>query len=188
MKKSFACQNNVSSLSLSCPRQREHARLCWRLRVPELCSLTNQNTAEIHCCSSVHCAHVHEKCLRVPKRWRAVCVPSLPPPSISLALPPSLSPLPPPPLPPSFPLSPNLCFCLCLCGMSCPSWQWHRTGSRWSPVRTLPVAPLWCDLGFFPNSRGNKAAANLRPLSPNERSSNAGRDEGTEGRTKGGSE
>ena len=49
--------------------------------------------------------------------------------------------------------------------MSCPSWQWHRTGSRWSPVRTLPVAPLWCDLGFVPNSRGNKAAANLRPLS-----------------------
>ena len=47
--------------------------------------------------------------------------------------------------------------------MSCPSWQWHRTGSRWSPVRTLPVAPLWCDLGFVPNSRGNKAAANLRP-------------------------
>ena len=49
--------------------------------------------------------------------------------------------------------------------MSCPSWQWHRTGSRWSPVRTLPVAPLWCDLGFVPNSRGNKAAANLRPCS-----------------------
>ena len=48
-------------------------------------------------------------------------------------------------------------------GMSCPSWQWHRTGSRWFPVRTLPVAPLWCDLGFVPNSRGNKAAANLRP-------------------------
>ena len=47
--------------------------------------------------------------------------------------------------------------------MSCPSWQWHRNGSRWSPVRTLPVAPLWCDLGFVPNSRGNKAAANLRP-------------------------
>ena len=47
--------------------------------------------------------------------------------------------------------------------MSCQSWQWHRTGSRWSPVRTLPVAPLWCDLGFVPNSRGNKAAANLRP-------------------------
>ena len=39
----------------------------------------------------------------------------------------------------------------------------RRTGSRWSPVRTRPVAPLWCDLGFFPNSRGNKAAANLRP-------------------------
>ena len=48
-------------------------------------------------------------------------------------------------------------------GMSCPSWQWHRAGSRWFPVRTLPVAPLWCDLGFVPNSRGNKAAANLRP-------------------------
>ena len=32
-------------------------------------------------------------------------------------------------------------------GMSCPSWQWHRTGYRRSPVRTLPVAPLWCDLG-----------------------------------------
>ena len=47
--------------------------------------------------------------------------------------------------------------------VSCPSWQWHRTGSRWSPVRTLPVAPLWCDLGFVPNSRGNKAAANPRP-------------------------
>ena len=47
--------------------------------------------------------------------------------------------------------------------MSCPSWRWHRTGSRWFPVRTLPVAPLWCDLGFVPNSRGNKAAANLCP-------------------------
>ena len=32
-----------------------------------------------------------------------------------------------------------------------------------SKVRTLPVAPLWCDLGFFTTSRGNKAAANLRP-------------------------
>ena len=48
--------------------------------------------------------------------------------------------------------------------MSCPSWQWHRTGNRWYPVRTLPVAPLWCDLGFVPNSRGNKAAANVRPM------------------------
>ena len=48
-------------------------------------------------------------------------------------------------------------------GMSCPSWQWHRTGSCWSPVRTLPVAPLWCDLGLVPNSRGNKAVANPRP-------------------------
>ena len=27
-------------------------------------------------------------------------------------------------------------------GMSCPSWQWHRAGYHWSPVRTLPVAPL----------------------------------------------
>ena len=38
----------------------------------------------------------------------------------------------------------------------------NRTGSRWSPVQTLPAAPLWCDLVltvFFPNSRGNKAAA-----------------------------
>ena len=41
-------------------------------------------------------------------------------------------------------------------GMSCPSWQWHRAVSSWFPVRTLPVAPLWCDLGFFPNSRGNR--------------------------------
>ena len=47
---------------------------------------------------------------------------------------------------------------------SCPSWQWHRAGSSWSPVQTLPVAPLWCDLGFFQNSSGNKAAANLSPL------------------------
>ena len=31
-------------------------------------------------------------------------------------------------------------------GMSCPSWQWHRTGYCWLPVQTLPVAPLWCDL------------------------------------------
>ena len=35
--------------------------------------------------------------------------------------------------------------------------------TSWSPVRTLPVAPLWCDLGFVPNGRGNKAAANLCP-------------------------
>ena len=52
---------------------------------------------------------------------------------------------------------------ICLLGMSCPSWQWHRTGSSWFPVRTLPVALLWCDLGLVPNSRGNKAEANLRP-------------------------
>ena len=49
--------------------------------------------------------------------------------------------------------------------MSCPSWQWHRTGSRWFPVRTLPVAPLWCGLGFVPNSQGNKAAAMVIKLS-----------------------
>ena len=49
-------------------------------------------------------------------------------------------------------------------GMSCASWQWHKTGSRWFPVRTLMVAPLWCDLGFFPNSRGNKAAVILCPI------------------------
>ena len=29
----------------------------------------------------------------------------------------------------------------------------------------LPVAPLWCYLGFFPNRRGNKAAANRAPPS-----------------------
>ena len=67
----------------------------------------------------------------------------------------------------SFPLeeAPNLQILrqIRLLGMSCPSWQWHRTGSCWSPVRTLPVAPLWGDLGFVPNSRGNKAAANLLP-------------------------
>ena len=39
-----------------------------------------------------------------------------------------------------------------------------RVWSSWSSVWTLPVAPLWCDLGFVPNSRGNKAAANLRPM------------------------
>ena len=63
-----------------------------------------------------------------------------------------------------------LCNMLCkiailnMLGMSCPKWQWHRTGSSWSPVWTQPVAPLWCDLGFFQNSSGNKAAANLCPM------------------------
>ena len=47
--------------------------------------------------------------------------------------------------------------------LQCLSWQWHRSGSCWSPVQTLPVAPSCCDLGFFPNSCGNKAAANLQP-------------------------
>ena len=37
-------------------------------------------------------------------------------------------------------------------GMSCPSWQWHRTGYSLLPVRTLPVAPLWCDLGCSPQT------------------------------------
>ena len=27
----------------------------------------------------------------------------------------------------------------------------------------VPTMVLWCDLGFVPNSRGNKAEANLRP-------------------------
>ena len=50
-------------------------------------------------------------------------------------------------------------------GMSCPSWQWHRAGYSWSPVRTLPVALLWCNLGLrslLLNSRGNKAVATPR--------------------------
>ena len=50
--------------------------------------------------------------------------------------------------------------------MSCPSWQWHRTGSRWSPVRTLPLAPLWRDLGFVPYSRDDKASATQNLLRP----------------------
>ena len=25
--------------------------------------------------------------------------------------------------------------------------EWHRTGYSWWPVQTLPVTPLWCDLG-----------------------------------------
>ena len=49
-------------------------------------------------------------------------------------------------------------------GMSCPSWQWHRTGHSWSPVQTLPAAPLWCDLGLVQNSCDKKAAANLCPI------------------------
>ena len=55
-------------------------------------------------------------------------------------------------------------YILFIIGMSCPSWQWHRTGSCWSPVRTLPVVPLCCDLGFFLNSSGNKAVVNLHPI------------------------
>ena len=59
-------------------------------------------------------------------------------------------------------------WCATSLGMSCPSWLWHRTGSSWSPIWTLPVAPLWCDLRFIPNSRGNKAAVNLRPTVPRQ--------------------
>ena len=29
---------------------------------------------------------------------------------------------------------------------------------------SIYVAPLWCDLGFVQNSRGNKAAAKPRPM------------------------
>ena len=61
----------------------------------------------------------------------------------------------------------DLCSLLYRCrdvfSLSYPSRQWNRTGSCWSPVRILPVAPLWCDLGLVPNSSGNKAAANLGP-------------------------
>ena len=31
----------------------------------------------------------------------------------------------------------------------------------WKPLVTLPVAPLWCDLGFVLNSRGNKARTSV---------------------------
>ena len=51
-------------------------------------------------------------------------------------------------------------------GMSCPSWQWHGTGNHWFPVPTLPgptcgALVVWPGT-LFPNSRGNKAAVNLR--------------------------
>ena len=46
-----------------------------------------------------------------------------------------------------------------------------RTGYRWSPVRTLPVALLWCDLGrcsrlgtVVGRGGGNKDGVNLRLL------------------------
>ena len=42
----------------------------------------------------------------------------------------------------------------------CPSWQWHRFGYRWSLVRTLPMAPLWCDKAAI-NQNQNEAAATL---------------------------
>ena len=37
----------------------------------------------------------------------------------------------------------------------------HRVQEQW--LTTHQYLPLWCDLGFVRNSRGNKAAANLRP-------------------------
>ena len=40
-----------------------------------------------------------------------------------------------------------------------PSVQPINT-SDWAQV----IMPLWCDLGFVPNSRGNKAEENLRPI------------------------
>ena len=36
--------------------------------------------------------------------------------------------------------------------------------SKQNALLSHVVAPLWCDLGFVPNSRGNKAVANLRPI------------------------
>ena len=66
-------------------------------------------------------------------------------------------------------------------GQSCQFWGSHGTDGvkitrdvlsklvmAWNrkPLvssSNLSVAPLWCDLGFVPNSRGNKAAANPRP-------------------------
>ena len=44
------------------------------------------------------------------------------------------------------------------------SRTWYTvTGSRWSPVRTLPVAPLWCDLGFKSLS-ANLATSSFKSL------------------------
>ena len=42
----------------------------------------------------------------------------------------------------------------------------EAVGLKFEPYRWAAVAPLWCDrdLGFFPNSSGNKAAENLRPI------------------------
>ena len=45
-------------------------------------------------------------------------------------------------------------------GMSCPSWQWHRTGYSWLPVWTCSSLVVWPGI-FSPNSHGNNAAANL---------------------------
>ena len=46
---------------------------------------------------------------------------------------------------------------------------------QYNPSVIFPVAPLWCDLGFFPNSRGYKAATNLRPNSQLSESSKCSR-------------
>ena len=46
--------------------------------------------------------------------------------------------------------------------ITCPSWQRHRTWYSQSLVRTLPVAPLWCDMGCcYRTVVVIKAAANL---------------------------
>ena len=42
-------------------------------------------------------------------------------------------------------------------GMSCPSWQWHGTGSCWSPVQTsAPGLQTAMAGGGAPVLRGNK--------------------------------
>ena len=50
----------------------------------------------------------------------------------------------------------------CKSARKCIGGRWGE-GHQIESYITLPVAPLWCDLGFFPSSRGNKAAVNPRP-------------------------
>ena len=50
-------------------------------------------------------------------------------------------------------------------GMSCPSWQWHRTGSRWSPVRTLLRAYWWRPCGVTWDSSQTGVVIRLRQTS-----------------------
>ena len=47
--------------------------------------------------------------------------------------------------------------------MSCPSWQWQRTGNQFEPYRWRPCGVTWDSSRTL--SRGNKAAANFRPKS-----------------------